>query len=74
MKRKLSLGMALIKVFIGKFHAIDRLSTNTASMGEVTALSHESWNDSVELGALVMKWLTSLANTLFSCAESAEVL
>ena len=62
------------EILIGKIWAVDGLSTSAISGGEVTTLSHEIWNDSVECASLEMKWLTACSNTLFSSAKLAEVL
>ncbi len=42
--------------------------------GEVASLKHELGDDTVEDGALVVKWLARLAGTLLAGAESTEVL
>eukprot|EP00397_Hematodinium_sp_SG-2012_P063729 GEMP01088620.1.p2 GENE.GEMP01088620.1~~GEMP01088620.1.p2 ORF type:complete len:134 (-),score=18.65 GEMP01088620.1:30-431(-) len=55
------------EVFVGKFHPIDRLATGSITSSEVTTLTHEVWDDTMEGGALV-------AESPFSCTQSTEVL
>ena len=62
------------KVLVGELGAIDGLSTSAVLVGEVTTLSHEVSDDSVEGASLVGEGLTHLANTLLTSAEGAEVL
>jgi hypothetical protein len=45
----------VLEVFIFKLHTIDRFSTSAVSSSEITALSHESWDYSVESAVLVMQ-------------------
>ena len=66
--------MSQIEILVREFFSIDRLTADTGSVSEVTALSHELWNDSVELRCLVMKWLSTLSFSFIACAESSEVL
>lgn len=37
-----------VEVFVCKSGTVDRLTTNTGAVGEVTALDHELWNHTVE--------------------------
>ena len=46
---------------------VDRVSTSSVVLGEVSTLGHESWDDSVEGAALV-------AEAMLTGAESSEVL
>ena len=62
------------EVLIVELGAIDGLSTGTVSSGEVTTLSHESWDDSVELAVLEVKSLARFAVSLLSSAQCSEVL
>jgi hypothetical protein len=55
------------KVFIGKLGTIDRFSTGTVVIGEITPLAHEARNDAVETGSLVSK-------AMFPRAQGTEVL
>lgn len=59
--------MLQLEVLIFKLVAIDGLSTCAIVVGEVTALAHEVWDDSVESASLVSK-------TFFTGAQSTEVL
>jgi len=56
-----------LKVLVLKLVAVDRLSSGPVTLREVTPLTHEPWNDAMELAALVAK-------PLFSGTESTEVL
>ncbi len=62
------------EVLIGKLGTVDRFSTNTASVGEVTSLKHELGNNSVEDGTLEMQRLSRLSHPLLSSAKGSEVL
>ena len=69
-----SSGMSDSEVLVSELHAIDRLSSGTVSSGEISSLSHELGDNSVERATLVAKWLSTLSNTLLSSAESSEIL
>jgi len=56
-----------LEVLVGKLLAIDGLAAGAVATSKVTALKHEIWDHTVELGALVSK-------ALLACAESTEVL
>jgi hypothetical protein len=62
------------EVLILEFGAIDRLSACAVHIGEVTTLSHEAWDHSVEGAILVMEGLARLADALLTGAEGSEVL
>jgi len=62
------------EVLILKFGAINRLSTSAVHIGEVTTLSHEAWDHSVEGDTLIMEGLARLADSLLTGAEGSEVL
>lgn len=53
---------------------IDRLATNTGAVGEVTTLDHKVGDDSVKLGTLIVKGLSTSTQTLLTSAKSSEVL
>jgi len=55
------------EVLILELGAVDALSTGAVVVGEVTALAHEAWDDTMEGGALEAK-------ALLSGAKSTEVL
>lgn len=63
-----------LEVFVSKLFAVDGFTASASAVGEVTALEHELWDDSVELGALEAEWLSLLAHTLLAGAECTEVL
>ena len=46
-----------IKILISELSAIDRLTSNSGTVSEVTTLSHEAWNDSMEGGSFVVERL-----------------
>ena len=62
-----------LEVLIIEARAIDALTTSAVTICEVTSLSHEAWDDSVEVRILEVQGLPSISNSLFTCAESAEV-
>lgn len=55
------------KVFISKLVSVDRFSTSSVVVGEVSSLAHKSGDDTVERGS-------SIAESLFSGAKGTEVL
>ena len=59
--------MFQLKVFILKFGTIDALSTSAIVVGEVTTLTHEVGDDTVEGAAFVAK-------ALLTSAQCTEVL
>ena len=62
------------EVLILELGAVDGLTTSAIAGGEVTALRHEAWNDSVEGAALKVERLARFANALLTGAKSSEVL
>jgi hypothetical protein len=66
-------GVLVLEVFVSELGTIDGLTSSTVASSEITTLSHETSNESVELGALVVKRLARLTNTLLTSAESSEV-
>ena len=56
-----------LEVFVGELGAVDRLSSGTVVVGEVSSLAHEVGDDTVELAVLVPE-------SLLSGAERTEVL
>jgi hypothetical protein len=61
------------EVLVGKFLAVDGLATGAVAAGEVTTLTHEIVNDTMEGGALEVKGLAALAHALLAGAEAAEI-
>lgn len=59
---------------IRELHAVDGFAASAVATLEVAELSHELRNNSVEDGGLVVEGLAAAAHTLFTSAESAEVL
>ncbi len=66
--------MLVDKVLVLELSSVDRLSTDTGSVGEVTSLKHKLRNDSVENASLEVKGFAGLAHSLLSSAKSSEVL
>lgn len=60
-------GVLQPEVLIGELVAIDGLAASAIVVGEIAALAHEVWNDSMETGALVTK-------ALLAGAQSTEIL
>lgn len=54
------------EVFIFEFIAIDGFAAGAVVVGEVTSLTHEIWNDTMENGSFV-------SETFFASAQSTEV-
>ena len=63
-----------LEVLVGEFLTVDRLTSCSVASSEVTTLSHEFIDDTMECGALVVKWLATLSDSLLSSAEGSEVL
>ena len=66
--------MLVSEVLVREFRTVDALTTCAVANREVSTLSHELINDSVEWASLEMKRLATLAHSLLSSAESTEVL
>ena len=66
--------MSQIEVLILELHAVDGLSSSTVASGEISALSHEIFDDAMERWPLIVKWLSRLAHALLTSAEGSEVL
>jgi hypothetical protein len=62
------------EVLILELGSIDGLSTSAVLVSEVTTLSHEAGNNSMEGSTLEVKSLARLADSLLASAESSEVL
>ena len=66
--------MLQFKVLVFEFLAIDTLAPGSIATGEVTSLTHETWNHAMEFAALVVKRFSTFAYPLFSRAQRAKVL
>jgi len=64
----------VVEVLVSELLSVDGLAASAVASGEVSTLSHEVRDDSVEGGALVVKGLAGLADALLSSAEAPEVL
>jgi hypothetical protein len=61
------------EVFVSELSTIDGFTTSTVTDSEITTLSHESRDDSVENAVLEVEGLAALTGSLFTSAESSEV-
>ncbi len=61
-------------VLILEWLTVYALTTCAISMGDVTALYHESRDNSMELTAFVVQILSTLSFSLFSSAKGSEIL
>ncbi len=62
------------KIFICKLFAVDAFPTSTVMIGKVSTLDHKVLNNSMEGAPLVMERFAQLAVTLFTRAQTSEVL
>ena len=60
-RQQVLLAVFVLEVFIVKFVAVDRLATRAIEVGEVSALQHELWDNTVEDAAFVVEWLPTIA-------------
>jgi len=63
-----------LEVLISELLSVDGLTSCSISIGEVSTLTHEIGNNSVEDAALEVKGLSSLSCSLLTSAKSTEVL
>ncbi len=61
-------------VLILEWLSVYAFTTCAISMGDVTALYHESRDNSMELTAFVVQILSTLSFSLFSSAKGSEIL
>lgn len=54
------------EVFVFEFVTVDGFAASAVVVGEITSLTHEVWNDTMESGSLV-------SETFFAGAQSTEV-
>ena len=66
--------MLQLEVLISKLRPVDALSASPITSSKVSALTHELWDDAVEVAALEVQRLARLAHALLPRAESQEVL
>jgi len=66
--------MLELKVLISKLFAVNTFSATSVAVSKVSSLKHKVGNHTVKDGVLVMKRLSCLSYTLFTCAESTKVL
>lgn len=66
--------MLELEVLILELLAVDRLAAGAVSICEVPALAHETWDDAVERGALVVQGHAALGAALLARAQGPEVL
>lgn len=58
--------MTELEIFVLEFLAVDGLASSTIAASEITTLAHEAGNHSMESGALIMKWLATLAHSFLT--------
>lgn len=63
-----------LEVLIGELLSIDGFTSGSVSSSEVTTLDHEVGNNPMEDRSLVVQRLSALSDSLFSSAQSTEVL
>ena len=66
--------MLVLEVFISEFLSVDALTSSSILACEVSSLSHEAWDDSMEGRPLEVERPSRPALSFLSCAESTEVL
>ena len=66
--------MLQLEVLVSELLAVNAFATRTVTVCEITTLNHETGDDTMEDGALVMKRLAGLANTLLTGTQSTEIL
>jgi hypothetical protein len=66
--------MLQLEILIVKLAPVDRFSSTSIKIGEITSLNHEIGNDSVEDGSLEMKRLSRFSNSLLTGAQGPKVL
>merc|ERR1719326_691023 len=60
---------------IVKFAPIHGLAASAITQLEVATLTHEAWNNAMELGTLIMQWpLRRQTSSSFACAQAPEIL
>jgi len=65
--------MFVIKVLIFEMLSVDRVSTSSISVSEITSLHHKMWNYPVEVVSFVMEFHFVLIKAFFSSDKAAEV-
>ena len=66
--------MLQLEVLVVKLLTINGLTSSSVSGSEVSSLDHEVGDNTMEDGALVVKRLSRLSNSLLSSAKSTEIL
>ena len=61
------------EILIIEFGTIDRLSSSSIMICEISTLDHEIRDDSVESTSFIVQRFTVLSYAIFPCAESSEV-
>ena len=73
-REKVASGVLQLEILVIEAGTVDALAASAISESEITTLSHEAGDNSVESRALEVKSLACVAHSLLSCAESSEVL
>ena len=66
--------MLEIKVLICELGTVDRLTTGTIALSEISTLGHKARNDAVELAAFEVKRLATVSGSRITFCERREVL
>merc|ERR1719323_7937 len=66
--------MPQLEILVLELHSIDRLPACSVASGEISALTHETRNDTVKAAPLEMQRFPRLSDALLSSTESAKIL
>ena len=66
--------MQQVEVLVGERLTVNGLTTGTITVREITTLTHELRNDTVERGTLVVQRLAELADALLTRTQRSKVL
>ena len=66
--------MLELEILIVKLGPVDGFSSTSIKISKITSLDHEIGNDSMEDGALEMKWLSRFSDSLRTGAQGTKVL
>jgi len=72
-RKQTSLSVLCLEIFVIKFISINRFSTSSIFISEITSLKHEILDESMENAALEVERLSRLPSTFLSCAKCTEV-
>jgi len=72
-RKKTSLSVRCFEIFVIKFISINRFSTSSIFISEITSLKHEILDESMENAVLKVQRLSRFPSTFLSCAKCTEV-